>query len=167
MPRSRRSGPARWRSVRGPDGRERVTSGTPWEPKVGYSRAVRVGSRVHVSGTTATGPAGAIVGPGDPYRQTVQTLDNIERALRAAGSSLAAVVRVRIFVTDIGDFPSIARALGERFRPIRPTMTLVAVSALVDPAMRVEIEVEADDPGRPRARSARGRRSGRSPRAYK
>ena len=167
MPRSRRSAPAPWRSVRGPDGRERVASGTPWEATVGYSRAVRAGSRVHVSGTTATGPTGTIVGPGDPYRQTVKTLDNIERALRALGSSRAAIVRLRTFVTDLGRVDEVTRALGERFRSVRPAMTLVAVSALVDPAMRVEIEVEADDPGRPRARSARGRRSGRSPRAYK
>ncbi len=167
MPRSRRSGPARWRSVRGPDGRERVTSGTPWEPRVGYSRAVRVGSRVHVSGTTATGPTGRIVGAGDPYRQTVQTLDNIERALSSTRSSLGSVVRVRIFVTDIQDFAAIAQALGERFRPIRPAMTLVAVSALVDPAMRVEIEVDAEDPAPRPVRSPRSRRTARAPRGYK
>jgi enamine deaminase RidA (YjgF/YER057c/UK114 family) len=167
MPRSRRSAPAPWRSVRGPDGRERVASGTPWEPKVGYSRAVRVGARVHVSGTTATGPDGTIVAPGDPYRQTVQTLDNVERALGLARSSIASVVRVRIYVTDIAEFGEVARALGERFRPVRPAMTLVAVAALVDPAMRVEIEVDAEDPPVRARRARRGGRSVRRPRAYK
>jgi enamine deaminase RidA (YjgF/YER057c/UK114 family) len=158
MPRSRRSAPARWRSAPGPDGRPRVASGTPWEAKVGYCRAIRVGARVLVSGTTATGPDGKIVAPRDAYRQTVQTLDNIERGLRAADSALTSIVRLRIFVVRIADAPVVMRALGERFRPIRPTMTLVAVRGLVDPAMRVEIEADAEDPKparRVRRRSAR------------
>ena len=134
--------------------RLRYASGTPWEPKVGYSRAVRVGSRVYVSGTTATGPGGAILGPGDPYRQTVVTLDNIEQALHALGSSREAIVRLRMFTTDLGGFEGIARALAERFPPIRPAMTLVEVRALVDPAMLIEIEADAEDLPSPRARAA-------------
>ncbi|HTT73199.1 MAG TPA: Rid family hydrolase [Thermoplasmata archaeon] len=165
MPRSKRSGSAPLRSVRGADGRWRVASGTPWEPKVGYARAVRSGARVYVSGTTATGRGGTVVGRGDPYRQTVRALDNIERALEAAGSSIADVVRGRVYVTRIGDFAPIARALGERFRPVRPALTLVAVRALVDPAMRVEIEVDAED--RPAVRAPSTRRGDRRARAYK
>jgi enamine deaminase RidA (YjgF/YER057c/UK114 family) len=158
MPRSRRSAPAPWRSAPGPDGRARVASGTPWEGKVGYCRAIRVGARVLVSGTTATGPDGRIVAPRDAYVQTRQVLDNIDRALRASGSAMTSVVRLRIFVVRIVDAPAVMRALGERFRPVRPTMTLVAVRGLVDPAMRVEIEADAEDPAparRPRRRTAR------------
>ena len=124
-------------------GRRRYASGTPWEPKVGYSRAVRVGDRVLVSGTTATDEHGQIVGVGDPYRQAVQALDNIERALAALGSSREEVVRLRAYITDFGDFPEFARAFGERFRAIRPTNTMVKVAGLVDPTMRIEIEAEA------------------------
>jgi len=144
MPRSRRSAPKDEIGPR-PD-RVRFASGTPWEPKVGYSRAMRVGSRIYVSGTTATGPDGAVVGRGDAYAQTVQTLDNIERALVALGSERADIVRLRVFVTAIGDFEEIARALGERFREVRPACTLVQVAALVDPAMKVEIEADAEVP---------------------
>ena len=125
--------------------RRRYSSWTPWEPTVGYSRAVRVGAHVYVSGTTAFARNGTIVGRNDPYRQTVQVLDNIERALRALGSGRAEVVRLRIFVTDHRRIEEVTRALGERFRPTRPAMTLVVVSALLDPAMIVEIEADADD----------------------
>jgi enamine deaminase RidA (YjgF/YER057c/UK114 family) len=125
--------------------RARYASGTPWETSVGYSRAVRVGSHVYVSGTTAFLPDGSIVGLDDPYRQTVQVLDNIERALRALGTRREAIVRLRIFVTDRQRVGEVTRALGERFHPIRPAMTLVAVPALLEPAMMVEIEAEADD----------------------
>jgi len=143
MPRSQRSGPPPPRDRAGTD-RTRYASGTPWEPKVGYSRAVRVGSRIYVSGTTATAPDGSIVGRGDAYAQTVQTLENIERALVALGSQRADIVRLRVFVTDLGDFDAIARALGERFGEIRPASTMVQVAALVDPAMKVEIEADAE-----------------------
>jgi enamine deaminase RidA (YjgF/YER057c/UK114 family) len=148
--------------------RRRYSSGTVWEREVGYSRAVRVGGHVYVSGTTATGPDGRIVAPDDPYRQTVQILDNIERALTALGSERAAIVRLRMFVRSVADFPEIARALGERFREVRPAATLVEVSGLVDPAMRLEIEAEADDlpsagRARPRSRGARPARGRRAP----
>lgn len=129
--------------------RSRYASGTPWETKVGYSRAVRVGSRIYVSGTTATAPDGSIVGRGDAYAQTVQALDNIERALTALDGRTADIVRVRVYVTDLGDFEAIARALGERFHQVRPANTLLQVAALVDPAMKVEIEADAEVPARP------------------
>lgn len=124
---------------------ERTTfaSGTKWEPIAGYSRAVRVGPFVQVAGTTSWDAEGNIVGRGDPYAQTVQILRNIERALAAAGARLQDVVRTRVFVTDIGKWEKIARAHGEVFREIRPALTLVQVSRLVDPAMMVEIEVDA------------------------
>jgi enamine deaminase RidA (YjgF/YER057c/UK114 family) len=109
---------------------------------------VKVGRRIYVSGTTATGPDGTVVGRGDAYAQTVQALDNIERALVALGSERADIVRVRIYVTDIGDFEAIARALSERFGETRPANTLVQVAALIDPAMKVEIEADAEVPTR-------------------
>jgi len=123
--------------------RNKTFSGTPWEPKIGYARAVQVGDVVHVSGTTSTDPSGKVLAPGDVYAQTVQTIRNIENALKRLGLGLEHVVRTRIYVTDIGRWEEVAKAHAEAFGAVHPATTLVGVARLIDPDMLVEIDAEA------------------------
>jgi enamine deaminase RidA (YjgF/YER057c/UK114 family) len=126
------------------DNRERLSTGSPWEPVVGYSRAVKVGNRIYVAGTTATDARGEIVGVDDAYAQTVQALANVRSALERLGAGFEHVVRTRMFVTDISRWTEYGRAHGEVFGDVRPAATMVEVSRLIDPRMLIEIEVDAE-----------------------
>jgi enamine deaminase RidA (YjgF/YER057c/UK114 family) len=126
-----------------PPTRERLATNTPWEPRVGYSRAIRVGNSIHVSGTTATDASGNLVGRGDAYAQAKQVIANLRRAIEALGGRLEQVVRTRMYVTDIARWEEVGRAHGEAFATIRPATSMVEVSRLIDPDMLVEIEADA------------------------